>query len=195
MPSIQIGDESGFVERFPLDIALNLPPAMANDVAIGRVARVAFGIVDGTDVVVAKLKFRRDVKREFLTDFHIGQSDGSGRGTDQMGVAELHRARESGDSGVQIGNARTVDARRVTEFQRLRRIDLVFHTGLRHPVAQMFAEIVGTSIGKTTFQMAVFVAKSCPGRPFFLAPKIVGVGGGDLRAVVEGPAYCGRRRC
>lgn len=142
MPNIQIGHESGLFKRFPLDIALNLPPAMANGVGIGRVARVAFGVYDVSDVVVAELIIRRDVKCQFLTDFHIGQSDGSGRGTDQVGVAELHRARKTADGRVQIADARTVDARRVTEFQRLRCVDLVFQTGLRHPVVQMLVEIV-----------------------------------------------------
>ena len=92
---------------------------------------------------------------------------------------------EVGYGGVKIGDAGTGDAGGVGQFQRLAVIDLIFHAGLRHPVAEVLAEICCLAIGIMSFHVAVFIAQSGAGNPFTLMIDIIGIGSGYLRSVVE----------
>ena len=81
----------------------------------------------------------------------------------ELGVALTYGRGRNGGSGIEIRDARAVDAGGIVELERLCIGELELERGLWHPVAQVLRECCALAIGIAATHVAVLIAQACTG--------------------------------
>ena len=170
----------GFLSHHPLDKGRDCCRVGLERVGIGRYLHQSVSPPHGPDAVIAELELRCDVKSQLGTHVHIGQARRVVVNTAQVGVAIGTAGRVLDDCGIQVTDARAVDACSIGQFEAVGKIKLVTQAGTGYPVIEMSVVGLLPPPGIGSAQIAVFIAQSGTGIPRSASEGVAQVSGTHL---------------